>query len=65
MMGIFILLLGIFGIVVNANGWFVIPQIAINVIFGIGGFKILYDIFRGIKISRSVNKSFKRFNKFN
>ena len=48
-MGIFMILLGIVGVVVNANGWFIVPSLAIKVCFIVGGFIIgvnLISIFR-------------------
>jgi hypothetical protein len=48
-MGIFMILLGIVGIIVNANGWFIVPSLAIKVCFIVGGFIIgvnLISIFR-------------------
>ncbi len=39
-MGIFMILLGIVGIVVNANGWFIVPSLAIKACFIVSGFII-------------------------
>jgi hypothetical protein len=43
-MEIFMILLGIVGIVVNANGWFIIPSLAIKVCFMVGGFIIGFKL---------------------
>ena len=48
-MEIFMILLGIAGIVINANGWFIVPSLAIKVCFIVGslivGFKLI-NVFR-------------------
>lgn len=48
-MGIFMILLGIVGMVVNANGWFIVPSLAIKLCFIVGsvivGFKLI-NVFR-------------------
>lgn len=48
-MGILMILLGIAGMIVNANGWFIVPSLAIKACFIVGGFIIgvnLISIFR-------------------
>ena len=32
-MGILLILLGIIGVIINANGWFIMPQLVINILF--------------------------------
>jgi hypothetical protein len=43
-MGIFMILLGIAGMIVNANGWFIVPSLVIRVCFGIGIFIIGFNL---------------------
>ena len=48
-MGIFMILLGIAGMVVNANGWFIVPSLAIRICFIVGSFIVgfkLINVFR-------------------
>ena len=48
-MEIFMILLGIAGIIVNANGWFIVPSLAIKVCFIVGGIIVgfkLINVFR-------------------
>ncbi len=43
-MEIFMILLGIAGMIVNANGWFIIPSLAIKVCFILGSFIIGFKL---------------------
>lgn len=43
-MGAFMILLGIVGMIVNANGWFIIPSLAIKICFAVGGFIIALNL---------------------
>ena len=43
-MGIFMILLGIAGMVVNANEWFIVPSLAIKVCFIVGGLIVGFNL---------------------
>ena len=55
-MGIFMILLGIAGMIVNSNGWFIVPSLAINVCFVVGGLIIFFRVINVLLI----HDSFKR-----
>lgn len=57
-MGIFMILLGIVGMVVNANGWFIIPSLAIKVCFVVGGLIIGFQFFVNGRLTRQVTRRF-------
>ena len=59
-MGIFMILLGIAGMIVNVNGWFIVPSLAIKVCFVVGGFIIGFNL---ISVFRA-QRMFKRFNRW-
>ena len=59
-MGILLILLGIIGVIINANGWLIIPQLVINILFILGGFITLCNILLIHKTNNRINKSFKR-----
>lgn len=50
------LILGIMGLITNANSWFIVPDIVIYVCFG---FSIIIFIMRMI-LFNSINKKFKK-----
>ena len=58
-MGIFMIVLGIMGIVANANGWFIVPILAIKVCFIVGGCIIGFQFFINYRLTRQVTRSFK------
>lgn len=60
-MGIFMILLGIAGIIINANGWFIVPILAIKVCFGIGIFIIGFNVINVFHTQRMLKKEFKRW----
>ena len=54
-------LLGIIGILANANSWFIVPHICINICFIIGGVLFIINmlnIHRANKISKRISKRF-------
>lgn len=57
-MGIFMILLGIAGMIVNANGWFIIPSLAIKVCFGVGGFIVGFQIFMNGRLTKQFTRRF-------
>ena len=38
------IILGILGLVSNANGWFIVPSVCIYICFGIAAFSILHGV---------------------
>lgn len=52
------IILGLISLIINANGWFVIPNIVTYVCFGIGVFLYGYTI---IQQNRTVNQIKKRW----
>lgn len=57
-MGIFMILLGIAGMIINANGWFIVPSLAIKVCFALGGFIIGFQFFINGRLTRQVTRRF-------
>lgn len=57
-MGIFMILLGIVGMIVNANGWFIVPSLAIKVCFILGGFIVGFQFFVNGRLTRQVTRRF-------
>ena len=55
-MGIFMILLGIAGIIVNANEWFIVPSLAIGVCFVVGGLIILFHVINVLLIHDSFQR---------
>ena len=55
-MGIFMILLGIVGMIVNANGWFIVPSLAIKVCVIVGGFIIGVNIISIFRTQRMFTK---------
>ncbi len=58
-MGIFMIVLGIMGIVANANGWFIVPSLAIKVCFIVGGCIVGFQFFVNGILTKQVTRSFK------
>lgn len=56
-MGIFMILLGIAGMIVNANGWFIVPSLVIKICFVVGGFIVGFNL---RSVSR-IQRMFKRW----
>ena len=53
------ILLGVVGILANANNWFIVPQICINICFIIGVVLFIinmWNIHRANKISKRISK---------
>lgn len=59
-MGIFMILLGIAGMVINANGWFIIPSLAIKVCFVVGGFIVGFNVTNVFRTQRILKNEFKK-----
>lgn len=60
-MEILLILLGIGGCIINANEWFVIPQIIVNGLF-IAGFVIaVIKVIIYLKAKHTINKHFNKF----
>lgn len=58
-MTIILFLLGVAGIIVNANGWFVIPSIAIILLFAISGFLFVYNFIAYKKTEKEIRRRFR------
>lgn len=52
-------LLGITGIIVNANGWFVVPSIAIILLFAISGLLFVYSLIAYKKTRQEIKRRFR------
>lgn len=55
------ILLGVALEVIKANNLFIVPDIALYVVFGLGGFLALINMITWIGARRSMNKATKRF----
>lgn len=51
-------ILGIAGLIVNANAWFIVPTFAIYVSFGVGGVLLLIQLLSLSIIKRTTKKYF-------
>ena len=60
-MSVFFIILGIVGFIVNANAWFIVPNLAIYVCFGVGGIVLLIQILSALTVRNTVKNSFKRW----
>ncbi len=56
-MGYLFLILGIVGLIANANAWFIVPNIVVYVCFGIGVIMFIANIVT----FNSINKKIKRW----
>lgn len=61
MVAIICILLGVALEIIKANNWFIVPDVATYVVFGLGGFLALVNVITWIGAKRSVNKVAKRF----
>lgn len=50
--------LGILGLIVNANAWFTVPTLAIYVCFGVGGVLLFIYLLSVIFVHRTTSKFF-------
>ena len=57
-MGVLMMLLGIVGMIINANGWFIVPSLAIKICFVISGFIIGFQFFISGRLTRKVTRRF-------
>lgn len=55
------LILGIIGIIADANSWFIVPNIAIYVCFGLSGIIFIVNFITYYSINRSIKKTVKRW----
>lgn len=52
----FLIILGLVGLVINANGWFIIPNSVIIICFGISALLFCYTIINQIRTTNKKNK---------
>lgn len=62
-MEIILVLLALVGWVINVNGWFVIPELVITVLFGLGVGIFVAKLIILITATRKSRKQFKNFRK--
>lgn len=55
-MAIILFLLGIAGIIVNANGWFVVPSITIVLLFAISGLLFIHNFIEYKKTKQEIKR---------
>lgn len=55
-MEIFMILLGIAGMIVNVNGWFIVPSLAIKICFIVGGLIIGFKLINVFRAQSMFNK---------
>lgn len=58
-MAIVLFLLGIAGIVINANGWFIVPSIVIVISFGVSGVMIALSFIQSIRTGKEIKRRFR------
>lgn len=64
MMLLLLIILGIAASIVNANGWFIIPEFIPYVLFGFAGAILLMDIINLIIFHKNRKDAEDKFNKF-
>lgn len=63
MMAILVILLGVALEIVKANGWFIVPDIAIYIVFGVGTSLVLITIGSWINAKKTIKKV-SRYDRF-
>lgn len=61
MVAIVCILLGVALEIIKVNNWFIVPDVATYVVFGLGGFLTLINAITWIGAIRSVGRATKRF----
>lgn len=57
------LLLAIAGLIVNANGWFIIPSIVIKLLFGVSAVLVVIQLIVYRTVRKTQKKAFKNFDR--
>jgi len=60
MLAVIVILIGVALEIVKANAWFIVPDIAIYIVFGIGLILAIISIFSGIVARKKFNSISKR-----
>lgn len=63
MLGVIVILVGVALEIVKANAWFIVPDMAIYIVFGIGVTLAIVSIISGIAAKRRFNSMSKRINR--
>lgn len=64
MLAVILILVGVALEIVKANSWFIVPDMAIYIVFGIGVAHAIASIINGIAAKRRFNSTSKRVNSF-
>jgi len=64
MLAVIVILLGVALEIAKANAWFIVPDMAIYIVFGIGVALAIASIISGIAAKRRFNSTLKRVNSF-
>ena len=64
MLAVIVILIGVALEIVKANAWFIVPDIAICIVFGIGLILAVVSIVSGIVARKRFNSMSKRVNSF-